>query len=175
MQKNILFFIVIVLLLVANCKKAKELLTFDINQKVQFTVPSSTILNLPISLPHNDINTSYDNEYANNNTSVDLVEKVILKKLILTITEPASQNFNFLESVYLYISADGLPEILIASKEAVSENINSLPLDVEDKLLDEYIKKDKFKVKVNVTTDETIAQDIEIDADMTFQVTAKPL
>jgi hypothetical protein len=35
--------------------------------------------------------------------------------------------------------------------------------------------KDKFKIKVDVTTDETVAQDTDIDADMTFQVTAKPL
>lgn len=159
-----------------SCKKDKGLFGFDIEYEVNFTIPSSAGVSIPISVATPPVSTSSSSKFSNNNTSANKIKQITLESLELTITSPNGKTFSFLESIKLYISADGLDEILLASKENISDAVGgSIFLETSEDSFAEYIKKDEFDIRTEVVTDETLVQDIDIRADMQFNVRASPL
>ncbi|MDO6818414.1 hypothetical protein [Zobellia sp. 1_MG-2023] len=159
-----------------SCDKLDELTKFDLDYNSQVTIPSSAGIDLPFDMFTPDMETNSDSQFEVNDTRKDLIEEIKLTKLELEITSPDDSDFSFLESIEIYISAEGLDEIMIASKEEVDENIGDvLDVDVIDVDLKEYIKKDKFNLRLNTVTDELISTDHEIDVNSTFFVDAKIL
>lgn len=140
------------------------------------TIPNSTGLELPFNLLTPDIETNSESEFAVNDTRKDLVEEIKLTKLILTITSPENQTFSFLESIVIYISASGLDEVEVASLNKVPASPGKrLTLETTHQDLKEYIKKDKFVLRVKTVTDEFITKDVDIDIASSFFVNAKIL
>ena len=177
MKKTViaLSLIISALIIYSSCDKVDELLTFDIIDESSFTIESSMGINLPFSIPTPDINTSSETEFANNDTKADLVKEIILKELLLSTSSPAGEDFSFLKDIEIYISAEGVNEILLASKKGIDENSSVIVLNTTTSKLDDYVKKDKYTLRTNVTTDEYLMHDIEVRIDMTYQVTADPL
>ena len=141
----------------------------------QVTIPSTTGINLPFDVLTPDTETNSESTFESNDTRKDLVEEIKLTKLQLEVTTPSDADFSFLESIEVYISAEGLDEILIASKVEVPESVSVLDLEVMNTDLKEYIKKDNYSLRLNTVTDEAISQDHEIDVKSTFFVDAKIL
>lgn len=167
-------FLIAVCCVLASCKKIEELTTFRIKDSTSFTVPGTLSTGIPLidTIP---VESNAQFEFSNNNTKAEYLKEVKLDKLSLTIENPPTQNFNFLKSIHLFISADGLPEREIAYSDAVPANATSLQLQVTDVSLTDYIKTSSYKLRVNAVTDEPIAQDTKIRADMEFLVRAKIL
>lgn len=158
---------------VAGCKLIDELRTFDIPYSVNFTIPSSTILNLPINLPTAPVTTDTEQRFQDEGIESAWVESVKLTSLKITITAPENEDFSFLQNISMYMNTNGQPEILIADKIPVPENSgNSLQLDVKDVDLYPYISQSDFSLRTSVTTDETMTQDIDFKADMVIEVKA---
>ncbi len=129
------------------CKDLDELTKFDISYDTSFTVPSESNVNLPLDVFTPEITTDSENQFQVNDTRKDLIEKITLTSLELIITAPEDEDFGFLKSVQVFMKAEGLNEIMIASKEDIPENIgNLLVLDTVDEDLKEYIKKDEFSL-----------------------------
>lgn len=178
-MKKILSILLIASIGLWCCKKIKDLLRFDIDYSTSFTIPGNqTILSgllPPIFSP--EVSANSEQTFKNEGTSANLVKEIKIKKVVLTITSPNGQTFQFLKSVTVYIAkGDGSAVKKIAFKNPVPNNVgNSLELDVDNSvLLDEYIKADKFKIKTeyeikgtNPTTD--------VRADLVFNVLADPL
>lgn len=93
----------------------------------------------------------------------------------MVISSPSDADFSFLESIDIFISADGLEELKIASKVEVPETVSALDLEVSDADLKEYIKKDSYSLRLNTVTDEAMSQDHQVDVKSTFFVDAKIL
>ena len=170
--KVILSTLVIGLVLTFSCKK---LLTFDISDSTTTTVDANILpFQLPVELPTPDVTTNSESEFAQNDTKVELVKEIILKRLALTITSPSDKTFSFLKSIEIYISADGEDETKIAWNNDVQSNAKSIELETTTAALDKYVKKDKYKLRTKVVTKETLTQSVDIKIDFTFQVTADP-
>lgn len=162
--------------LTLGCDKIDELTKFDMDYNTSVVIESSVGVNLPFNVVTPQIETNSESEFAVNDTRKDLIEEIKLKSVDLTITSPEKEDFSFLESIEIYISAAGLDEILIASLEMIPENTgNVLQLDTVDTDLKEYIKKDEFSLRLNTVTDELIAADHYIDVNSVFFVDAKIL
>jgi len=157
------------------CDKINELLTFEIKDDFTFTIPSTVGLNVPTNIPTPSIPTSIEEGVIGNNTSADLIKDITLKQMSFQITNPASANFNFLESVHLYISADGLEEKLVAYMDNVPDGLTTLELITITDPLDAYIKQSTYDIRADIVTDELILQDTDIKGNFTFDVTADPL
>ena len=172
MKKILLALSVIVAL--GSCQKVLDkLTTFTFTRDAEFTIPANTILGVPISLNTGEVQTSYISEFENSNASIDNIDYIKLIALNLTIVDPANGNFNFLKDVAVEIRADGLPNKVIASKyDNTDDFANSLVLDASGDDLKPYLTKDKFSLKLDVTTDETIAQDYKVKASTTFEAKA---
>jgi hypothetical protein len=105
-----------------------------------------------------------------------MIEEVKLTSLELTITVPSDGNFDFMKTINVYMSAEGLPETKIAWKENIPNGSGSvLELDTSNEDLKEYIKKDKVVMRLNTITDQLITTEYHIDIHSVFFVDAKIL
>jgi hypothetical protein len=166
-------FLVSLLLFSVSCEEADDLTKFDIEYEEPFTVPATLGIDTPISIPTPDITTDYEEKFSGNDTKKDLVEKIFMKELVLSIKSPQEADLSFLKSLTIYINAEGMEETEIASRESISNDIGStLEMETSGVDLKEYIFKDSFNLRTKVTTDETISEDHEINAAMVFTVDA---
>jgi len=172
-MKNLII-IAVLSLFVTSCSEVDKLLTFTISDQTTFKVNSGLPFNTPFEAPTPDVTTNSTSEFENNNTNVNLVKDVKLQELKLSITSPADKTFSFLKSVHMYISTNADDEIELAYLDDINATTNSINLTCTTQKLDKYIKASSYKIRTEVTTRETVTQDIEIKADMKFKVTADP-
>lgn len=175
-QLKILSIMLLLGLGLSNCEKIDEQTQFNLDYTTSITVPSNSVINLPIDLNTPNMTTDSRTEFELNDTRVDLVEEVKLTKARLKITDPNDEEFDFVESIEIYINADGLSELKIAEKTNIDDSIgDEMELTVFDNDLSEYIKTEKFSLRAKVITDQLITQDVDIDVFSTFFVDSKIL
>lgn len=152
-----------------------ELTQFDMEFNSSITVPASSGINLPFDLFTPEITTNSESTFGSNNTSADLIESIKLKAMNLDITAPGDRDFDFLNSIKIYIDADGLSEILIASLTDIPADVDNIELEVNDNDLKDYLIQEKFKLRVETVTDEFLGNDVNIDVKSTYRVDASIL
>jgi hypothetical protein len=156
-----------------GCKLYDELRTFDIDYSVDFTVPSSAIVNLPLNLPSPAVTTNSEQRFDDEGIESAWIESITLKDLSITITAPENEDFSFLESISIYINSDGATETLIATQTTIPEGAgNTLQLVATGADLYPYISQDNITLRTEVTTDETLLYDVDFVADMQVEVKA---
>ena len=176
MIKKIAFFLLIFIVSFVSCDKLDELTKFDMEYNQRVTIPSSTGIDLPFDVYTPETETNSESKFEVNDTRKDLIEEIKLTELELVIISPTDADFSFLNSIEVFISAEGLDEVKIASQPEVPENAGkTLNLETMDIDLKEYIKKDEFSLRLNTVTDELISSDHELQVNSTFFVDAKIL
>jgi len=173
-MRKILVPILFAAIILTSCDSLSKLTQFEMPFTASVTVPASTPINLPLNLPTPEIETNSATFFSSKNIDTDLIDQITLKKLELSVTSPATGNFNFLKKIEIYLSAEGLDDVKIASLEDIPNNAAMpLQLTVDSVNLKQYILKDKFGLKINTTTDEVITSDYKIDVKTIFLVDAK--
>lgn len=167
--------IISILLILSGCKQIDKLTQFEIEYDRNFTIPANTSIDLPFDIPLPDIETNSEESFAVNDTRKDRIEEVRLTSLNFKIESPSDADFSFINSVNVFISAEGLPEILVAWQDSIPENTDSLELETSDADLKEYIKKDTFDLRFNTIIDELLTSDHVINMHSVFFVDAKIL
>lgn len=106
----------------------------------------------PQTLGETVLTSGLKDELEKNNTSIDLLDELNLKSATVTIDNDSTANFDNIDLVELYLSADGQPEVLIASKNPVGKGLNTIQLDVNStENLANYIKANSFTYKIKGT------------------------
>jgi len=160
----------------SSCKKFDEKTQFDISIEDAFTIPSIVGISVPfVNFPTPPVNTNIDQELKIQDRRKEKIESINLKELQLTITAPATNTFSFVNDVDVYLGAEGLPDIYIAHLHDIPSNVGKTLNLITDgsQELEAYIKKDVIDIKVDITTDETILQDVDVEVDATFFVDVK--
>ena len=174
MKRSIIF--ILFAFALTQCDQLDKLTQFDVDYDTSVTISSTVGLDVPFEIATPEVTTNSESEFEVNDTRKDLIEEITLKNLSLMITVPDDGNFDFLNDIEVYISADGLEEKKVAWKNNIPESIgNSMELETSDIDLQEYIKKDSFNLRVKTTTDKVITQDHEIEIHSVFHVNAKIL
>ncbi len=174
MKKKLIILSTLVFLLF-GCKKLHELTQFDMDYDTSITIPSTVGINTPFNVPTPDISSNSESTFESNNTNKDMVEKIVLKSMRWTIASPKGEDFSFLKSVEIKISAEGLDDLKIAWQDNIPQNDTTFTFETSDKDIKEYLFKDKYKLKVSTVTDEIITKDVKIDIHSVFFVDAKIL
>ena len=175
-MKKILFVLpLLALVLAVGCKKIDKLLTFYIedsqNIRIASNFPLGTLVPLtPISVP-----TKSEERFSNEGTRADLVKNVSLNRLSLTITDPGSENFDFLRRIEIYISTDQNDQVLLASLAQVPAGRTSIELTPTNAVLDKYLKASSYTLTTKAEIARPISRDITVRSDSRFKVTADPL
>lgn len=95
------------------------------------------------------LNSDLKAEMEKNNTSLDLLDELKLKSATVKIENDSTANFDNVEKVELWLSADNMPEVLIASKNPVPDGVNFVSLDVNStENLANYLKANSFTYKI---------------------------
>lgn len=176
MKKIVIISLISIGIITSNsCKKLDELTQFDLDYTSKVTVPSSSVVNIPIDLSTPDIETNYQDQLSSNETSTDLVDDIKLAVMNINAKEPQGSNLDFLKSVQVFISVDGLDEIEIASSNDIPDGLTTLELSVSSVNLKDYITKENIKFRIKTTTDKAITQDRDLEIFTRFSVNAKIL
>ena len=176
MKRVILPILLLSITTFTSCKKLKELTQFDINYNTETTIQAGVAAALPFDIFTPDVTTESQSEFQGHKTASNLIQSIKLKKIILTITSPDGRQFDFLKDIEIYLSAGGEEEVLIASKYDIPETTgNALQLDPGTAELKNYLIKDKYKLRLKVTTRKVINQDIKVNVGNTFKVDANIL
>ncbi len=175
-MKTTTFILISLLTIFMGCDTVEKLTQFNMNYDESVVIPSNTVIDLPFQISTPEVETNSESKFAINNTRKDMIEKIILIKMSLTLTSPDGEDFSFLESINIYIHAEGLDEVKIAWKDEISSNTEDvLDLETTGTDIQEYIKKDKFSLRIHTTTDEVLTNDHHIDVKSTYFVDAKIL
>ncbi len=174
MMKRILLFLVIPFIL-GSCDAVDKLTQFNMDFDSEMTIPATFGVNIPIDVWTPDIPTNSTSTFESNNTHKDLIEQIILKKMSMTIkTDGAS--WDFLKSIEIYISADGVDETLIAWLNDIPQTgLKTITLETSNDDLKAYIKADSYKLRTKTVTRQIISKDTDVEIKSTFFVDAKIL
>ncbi len=165
----------VVLFLDFSCKSLDKLTQFNITNNAEVTIPATLGINIPIDIWTPDITTNSTSTFESNNTSKDLIDKIILKELKMEI-QTDGMTWDFLKSIELYISAEGLDEKKIAWLDNIpKEGLKTIDLNTSDDDLKEYIKKDTYKLRIKSVTREIISEDVKVKVHSVYFVDAKIL
>ncbi|MEX0981447.1 MAG: hypothetical protein WD577_06395 [Bacteroidales bacterium] len=175
-MKKYLLIILLPHIFLLGCKRLAEFTRFDLKYDESIVIPATLGVNLPFNMFTPKIESDSESEFAVNDTRKDLIEEINLTTLELTITSPSNGDFSFLESIIIFLEADSLPEIEIASREDIPNDTgNFLEMNTSDMDLQDYIKKDNFRLRVNTVTKKMIGSDHHIAIHAVFFVDAKVL
>lgn len=175
MKKVLLLAPFLLLIGLMSCEKINDLLTFEISASENIKVPGSPVfVPTPVVLAV-PVTTKSDETFKNNNTAADLVKDVTLSKLTLTITDPTTENFDFLNNIEILIGTDQNDIVPLASLSNVPKGVSSIELTPSGSKLDKYLKASSYTLHTKVTVNKAILRDITVRADSKFKVTADPL
>jgi hypothetical protein len=174
-MKKLLGLLLLVSFVFQGCQNEEIGIRFKMDYNTSFTIEAGGGLNLPLDFFTPDVTTNSEAEFEANDTRKDKIQEIKLESLSLAITSPANQNFDFMKDIYLFINADGLDEQRYAFIENIPDGLTTITLNADGVDLAEYIKKDKFSLRVEAVQDKTMTRDIDVSAAMVFDVKANPL
>jgi hypothetical protein len=178
MMKKLLPVILLFLVVATHpgCQALDKLTQFYLSYDSGIAVPATLGVETPFNIPTPVITTNSESDFTVNNTHKDMVDVINLRELSLTITNPATQTFDFLKDIEIYMRAGNLPEIKIASLYDIPKTgLTQLQLNTETDNLKDYIIQDSILLRAKVTTRQLIARDTDIAINSRFWVNAKIL
>lgn len=141
-----------------GCKKLKKLANINLN------FPYSNIVDVPgipgglpvappggitADLPRYAVATNSQLYIKESGTSTDKIIHVKLKELKGEILQPSTQSFDYVDTLRIYLSAEGLPEQLVAYKYGIEKEQKVLNLQLTDLNLKNYFIKDTMYFRVS--------------------------
>lgn len=176
MKKAILLAISALWLGLAGCKEERGT-TFAFTIPTEVVIPATTDVNLPINLLSPDMTTNTQAELEANRTAPNLVREIKLIRLEAVIKNPPQTTFDFLRSIRVYLSAEGLPEREIGQAiDIAADGSRSLLLNTEgDVNLKDYIVKPSIQLRVQTITRQILTSDTRIEILPRFEVRASLL
>ena len=155
----------------------KHTISFDIHDSTSTVIKSSlAAVGVPFDVPVPPVSTSATQELENQNIKPEWITDVMLTDCKLTITDPTDENFDFLDEIHIYISkSDGSDEQEIAYCTNVPQGQQSIELTTTGVKLDEYLLEDSYNLRTKVEVNKILADDITLQIDLTFNITADVL
>jgi len=108
-------------------------------------------------------------------TSSDKITSLKLAKCNLTMSLPANGNFDYVDSIQIYLSATGLNEKLAAYKYDIPKGQNTISLDKSTDEFKEYFLKDSMYVRVSAHFVAVPDSNSKINMETGFNMIANPL
>ncbi len=108
-------------------------------------------------------------------TSGELINFVKLTKLTANIQEPQNGNFDFVDTIQVFLKADGLEEKLVAYKYGIPKGQSSVDLDRADVDLKQYFLKDTMFLRFGGHFVGVPAAASKVELNTTFNLDANPL
>lgn len=187
MKKHILFAAIAMSAFLTGCDKTALLteINVDIPYSTEFVMPEvsgytgGTPLpagGVKIDIPAVGFATNAQTYVTANKTSVDKINKVDLKSLNMRIVLPSGGNFNFVDSVWIYISAKNQTEQLVAYNYGVAKGQSALDMyTLTDVNLKNYFIQDSIAFRISARINATPDSTNKLGLGTIFHMNANPL
>ncbi len=176
MKTAISFFTILLLVTEFSCKKIADVTKFNLPYHTEATIEAGVATLLPFDIRTPEVTTATDADYKGYKTQRRLVQSVKLNSLRLTVLRPDGRSFDFLKKIEVYISADEHEEILLAHKDNIADTAGSqLDLEPTEEELKKYLTSDQFNLRLKVTTDKVVNQDVDVKVSANFRIDANVL
>lgn len=176
MRNSLLAILILIGLSSGSCKKVSELTQFDLTYNTETTIEAGAATLLPFDINTPDIQSQTEDEFQGHNTAKNLIQSITLKELKISITAPEDQNFDFLKSIEIYISSDGMEEQKLAWKTEIPETAGKeIVLDNSEADIKPYLLSEKFRLRIKATTDKVLNNDVQFKIANIFRVDANIL
>ncbi len=186
-MKKIVFCAIAMVVLFTACQKIKNLanINFNIPFSQTVTLPDmpgfpygATLpqggLNLPI--PPVSVATNAQQIFDQYHASSKNLVSANLNNADLQITAPAGQYFDFVDTIQVFISTEGLPEILVAYLYNIPKGQTKINLVVVPGLnLKSYAVQDSVILRLNAHVNAIPVQGTQVLTEGAFHVVANPL
>lgn len=156
-----------------SCKKLDKLTQFNLTYTSDATISAGLASNLPFDVFTPDVTTQSESEFKGHNTAKNLVQSIKLKKMQLLVINPADRNLDFLKDIELYLAAEGEDEVRIAWKYNIPDTAGKeILLEPGLDELKRYLIKERYRIRLKVTTRKIMNTDITVKLVSTFRVNA---
>lgn len=161
--------------LLVSCRTELQEISFFIPTTSEYSIPATSGVGLPININTPEIETNSQSNLAGNNTRSDLINEISLSSLSMEVLEPAGEDFSFLGAIRIFIDAEDLPELEIASLDAIDPNTNLIFLETTGVDLKAYLTKDRYQMRTTTTTKEFLTANYRLEIKSRFLVKAQPI
>ncbi len=186
-MKKIVFLLIAAVIWVSACQKIKSIA--NINFKIPFSqsvsvpdvagYPSGAVLpagGLNLPFPPVTVATNTQQYFDQYHASSKNLIAADLNDADIMITAPPGQNFNFLDSIQIFVSSETVPEILIAYLFDVPKGVTKINLVVvPGQDLKRYVVKDSITMRLKAHVNALPFAGTELQTEGAFHVTANPL
>lgn len=133
------------------CKKLTSLADIQFNVPYTDTVEVNGLEGNPVvpsvggiraSIPPIAVPTNSEENIRKSNTSAELIKEVKIGELSMSILQPGTLTFDIVDSIWLYMRASGLPDVLAAYSYDVPQGLRTLDLTTSDENIRDYFLKD---------------------------------
>lgn len=166
-MKKILFALIITTTLFVGCATVQSIIKSTFPYTATLVIPASAKANTTISATSSA--TSFDQVFGNQN-GTDYVKEVRIASAKLIASNPTNQSMGMFKSVKLFISNGNSGEVMVASRNDVSENIgNDLVLDIDNsRFLDNYVKGSSLRIRMEYVLRNGLTADVSVRASLNF-------
>jgi len=187
MKKTIYLAITVGLMIAAGCSKIKQLANISVNipysQDISVPQVAGDTFGValpaggaPLPFPSFPVVTNSQQYIAQYNTSTSKIVSFDLTSMQVQILSPANQNFNFLDTIQIFISASNQPEVLVAYQYGATTDQTILTLSVvSDVNLKNYFIQDTMYFRVNTHINAIPASGTQLKIVSDFNLVANPL
>ncbi len=120
-----------------------------------------------------EVETKAEEQVATVGATLDDIKSIKINTMVLSINDAnPDASFDAFDRVEVSLVADGLDEVIVASKELTETGITSVEIDMNDVELADYLKKEvvTYKLSWATNTDITEAFDVDVKSNVTIQV-----
>ncbi len=183
MKRIVIWILAMAVIPIYGCKKIKSLANIgvDIPYSTQVMIPAIYDEGVPIpfggykaTIGPIAITTNSAQYMAQYNTDADNIVSVQLSKLTLKILSPTTESVDFLDTVRVYISAQGQPEVL-AAYSLGRVGGDSLALTCSPQSLKPYFLAEVMNIKLVGHFNRVPAPGTTLQINSVFRMVANPL
>ena len=172
-MKKILAFLFAATVIFTGCATMQSIIKSTFPYTATLVIPASAKANTTASAT--SAASSFD-EIFGNQGGTSYIKEVRIASAKLDASNPTGKSLGMFKSVKLFISNGSSGEIIVASRTDVQENIGSnLVLDIDNsKFLDNYIKGNSLKVRIEYVLRNTSITDVSVRAALSFTSAPNP-
>tara|TARA_B110000046_G_scaffold104396_1_gene111845 strand:+ start:323 stop:841 length:519 start_codon:yes stop_codon:yes gene_type:complete len=150
-MKKILIFLPFLIFL-ASCNTNEDT-EFTIAYSEVFELPATFGIEYPTSTDLISIATESEDRFEENLTTSDRLNTARISNMQISLTGPTGSDLEFVDRINIFISANGLSEIKVASIDGATTNDVLLQADLEVIDVKEYLKLPTILFRVEYSSD----------------------
>jgi hypothetical protein len=183
MRYLLIFLSFLALCPMGGCNRVRDLanISIDIPYSTQVSIPPYEDGEFPIpnqgytaTVGPFEIATNSRQYIKDHNTSAEKIVSITLKQLQVKLLQPTTETLDFMDTIRVYMSADGLPEFMAAYYYGRPTG-DVVELTCSDMDLKQYFLKDMIQVTMKGNFNRTVKPGTTFEVNSVFHMVANPL